>query len=279
MIVIVVTTMLRLKAIITGRDPIFVELARNDPLSKLKVIVAREKNIPLEQLVLAGEYAGREEVAVGTLKLTNNQPVFLSIVSEPKQSVIDEQLEMVERYEEEVTIDHIYLPIRIDGFEGKGCIDTGANGSVMSEEFARRVGLEGTIDRRITGQMKGVGQSAMVGRIHRCPVKLGTRLYLTMVDIIESFGVDEFDLLIGCDFLKRNRVVIDFENDVMKIGGETIFFGANAPKYVVPNFFGSDELSCNKLVELFNCDHWRAKQALERCGGNLEAAAELLISA
>ena len=111
------------------------------------------------------------------------------------------------------------------------CIDTGAQRTVMSLECVKANGLMRHVDRRYAGQAIGVGGSVQVlGRIPAGVVELqfgshnedNMSAMAPSITVIERVGPktgdsQSIDLLLGLDFLRDHRAVLDLERDDVQL--------------------------------------------------------------
>ena len=51
-------------------------------------------------------------------------------------------------------------------------------------------------------------------------------------------NIDQYDYILGLQFLRNNRVHLDFGEDVLKIGGHLVLNSIEAEKRVTPNAGG-----------------------------------------
>ncbi len=117
---------------------------------------------------------------------------------------------------------------QINGVTISPMIGTGANGTLMSESFSRACGIFDLIDRRFEGVARGVSTGKIIGRVHAASIELGGHDFFTSYTIIERMGCH---VILGLDFLRRNRCSIDFHRNQLILPFE---------KTVVPIFDVSD---------------------------------------
>ena len=268
-------TTIKLRVVVSGRDPLLLSLSPESRLECVRQLFSEQRSVPLDRLMFTGELLGREQLTLRELRLTNGYPVFLDLIASPDQQLIDNQLqyEAVDNRPE-----HLMLYSKANGYDCTLCVDTGAQITCASVEYVTKIGLEAVIDRRCVGQMKGVGTTNMVGVIHACPIKFGNSVYSVRVSVLEKFGQDndtDFDMLLGCDFLKARRCVIDLEYDKMRVDG--IWLPLNSTLPVAPEPVTKVDPSCTQLIELFGCNYEVAQKALKRANGDLEVAAGLIL--
>ena len=103
-------------------------------------------------------------------------------------------------------------------------LDTGAQRTVMSIQAAERSGfLRTNMDRRYAGgNAAGVsGSCAIVGRVPAglCQIHLGGGIVVPSpaIYIIESSAGDGVDFLLGLDFLRDHKAVIDLFDEELKM--------------------------------------------------------------
>ena len=98
----------------------------------------------------------------------------------------------------------------------------------MTKKCAERLGLERLIDTRFTGVAAGVGQATIYGKIHSGNLSmnessLNLQCAFTVLDHME-----QPEMLLGLDMMRRFQACIDLENNVLKIHGCQVPFLAEA---------------------------------------------------
>ena len=99
--------------------------------------------------------------------------------------------------------------------------DTAAMRTVMSYALAQKLGIVHHMDRRYAGQAVGVGSCAVLGRIPAGIFDL--HLYGTVtvpspaITILEESANDSVELLLGLDFLRENKAILDLRNEELRI--------------------------------------------------------------
>lgn len=126
------------------------------------------------------------------------------------------QLAMQESPESFASVYMLYIDVEINGVPVKAFIDSGAQSTVMSKDCAERTGVIGLVDPRFAGVAVGVGQAKIMGRVHLAPVKIAANFYNCSFSVLGQ--MNNMDLLIGLDMLKKYQCNIDLKNDLLHIG-------------------------------------------------------------
>jgi len=61
----------------------------------------------------------------------------------------------------------LYVNLEVNGVAVKAFVDSGAQMTIMTQEFAERCYLTRLIDKRFEGVARGVGTSKIIGQIHQ----------------------------------------------------------------------------------------------------------------
>lgn len=219
------------------------------------------------------------------------------------QEQIREQLEnVIEYYPESFGVVYmLYIDTEINGTPVKVFVDTGAQSTIMSLKCAEKCNITRFIDKAFKGIAKGVGTSAIVGRIHQVSMKIGKSFFPTSLTVIEN---SDIDVLLGLDMLKRHQCIIDLKNNVLHIGDEVVEFlhEKDIPKHGIENLnidnssISNDTNNNNSITnadtnlqskypeevikELMNLGNDRESviRALDAAEGNVELAASLLLN-
>ena len=64
-------------------------------------------------------------------------------------------------------IDMLYVKLEVNGVPVKAFVDSGAQMTIMTQEFAEKCFLTRLIDKRFHGTAQGVGSAPIIGRIHQ----------------------------------------------------------------------------------------------------------------
>lgn len=106
-------------------------------------------------------------------------------------------------------------------------VDTGAAASVMGSRVAEDLGILSQMDRRITGTAEGVGEVPIYGKLTNVPVQFGKVTINIDFYVLESLDLpDDSVVILGIDQMITHRMTIDFESDVVRIGGRA---GSSVP--------------------------------------------------
>lgn len=212
----------------------------------------------------------------------------------------------------------LYIPVTIhpnghslDNPVSKAFVDTGAQTSIISPDFCEKIGISNLIDKRFKGEVRGVGKSNILGRIHDVEVAIGDALIHLAFTVIDT----GMDLLLGLDMMRKFGMCIDLRENCLRVDGLKVSFldenevpstfndlnngqqlgsgniftpGAfNNPQTsasqaaaqaaqarITPSSSVSDD-SIAQLVSL-GFPRQEAIRALQQCNGNVEVAASLL---
>jgi DNA damage-inducible protein 1 len=100
----------------------------------------------------------------------------------------------------------------------KAFVDSGAQMTIMTEDFAKRCHLERLLDTRFHGTAVGVGSSRILGRVHAAPMKVSGHFITSSITVLEQKSGPQF--IFGLDMLKRHRCRLEFAPDA-KAGGDS----------------------------------------------------------
>ncbi|MCO5591895.1 hypothetical protein L7F22_045888 [Adiantum nelumboides] len=110
----------------------------------------------------------------------------------------------------------LYVDMEVNGVPIKAFVDSGAQMTIISKSCAERCGLLRLLDKRYVGIAKGVGQSAIVGRIHVAHIKIGGKFYMCSFTVLEESDVE---FIFGLDMLRKHQCAIDLKDSVLRVGG------------------------------------------------------------
>lgn len=180
----------------------------------------------------------------------------------------------------------LYVKLEINGHPVQAFVDSGAQMTIMTEQFAEKIGLLRLVDKRFAGLAVGVGQSKIIGRVHQAPLKISDQYLSSSVVILEQKDGPPF--IFGLDNLIRHQCCIDLESMKLKFGPagvEVPFLHEHEIQHTDSRLMsnegpsvsssGSLDDKIEKLMAL-GFDRERSRRALEITRGNEEAAASLL---
>ena len=115
----------------------------------------------------------------------------------------------------------LYLDCTVNKEHMVALVDTGAQASVMSLEFARRCRVDMLMDTRVGGMATGVGTADIVGKVWACDVAIGGTFYEASFLVVASAHLD---CIIGLDFMRRYLCTIDLARGAICIGDNVVPF-------------------------------------------------------
>jgi predicted aspartyl protease len=139
-----------------------------------------------------------------------------------------EQIQSVLEQHPELFFKHsmLYVRVAINGVpDFLALVDTGAQSSVIGIKAAARA--EVSRDDRVTGTVLGVGEQKVQGVAHIAHIKLGSCVFpaaFVVADLNPVLAARSYELILGIDFLRRNRAVIDMGREALVIDSETVPF-------------------------------------------------------
>eukprot|EP00210_Caulerpa_lentillifera_P007891 g7532.t1 len=180
----------------------------------------------------------------------------------------------------------LYVSMEINDHPVQAFVDTGAQMTIMTEEFAQKTGLLRLVDKRFEGVAIGVGESKIIGRVHQAPLKIAEQYLSSSVAIINQKAGPPF--IFGLDNLIRHQCCVDLESMKLKFGsvGVEIPF---LPEHLIVHHDSrlthgegqssetpiASEDKIQRLMDL-GFDRLRCVRALQETGGNEETAAAIL---
>lgn len=149
---------------------------------------------------------------------------FARLFAPPQQQrnknskAIDEnyRMAMEENPESFARVYMLYIDVEVNGVKVKAFVDSGAQTTIMSKKCAVDCGIINMVDPRFAGVAMGVGSATILGRVHLAPLKIGGQFYNASFSVLDQ--VQNVELLIGLDLLKRYQCNIDLRNDILHIG-------------------------------------------------------------
>jgi len=104
--------------------------------------------------------------------------------------------------------------MEVNGVPVQAMVDSGAEITVMTQEFAEKCSLMRLIDKRFSGTAHGVGQSKIIGRVHQAPLKVGED-YVTSSLVVLEHNTD-MPFIFGLDNLIRHQASDPHQNSVLE---------------------------------------------------------------
>ncbi|KAG5368505.1 DNA damage-inducible protein 1 [Yarrowia sp. C11] len=221
----------------------------------------------------------------------DNQKRIMEII---RQENVEESYQNAMEHHPEMFIrtDMLYIDCRINGHDVKAFVDTGAQMTILSEEFCEKVGLTHMLDVKFAGVARGVGSGKILGRVHSVPLQIGSSFFPASVSVIEG---NQLKFILGLDMLKRFKANVNLRTNQLEIGEEKASFLGEKD---LPDEFGKlgeeqepkqgsggagssgESFKDEDIVNLMSLGHSREKVviALKQTDGDVELAASLLFS-
>lgn len=102
----------------------------------------------------------------------------------------------------------LYIDGKINNTSVTIFVDTGAQNTVISENFAQRANLMQITDHRYSSKVYGVGTQDSVGKIFRLQLEIKGKFFVLSATVLKNFG---HDMLLGLDMMTRHHCLIDLK--------------------------------------------------------------------
>lgn len=138
-----------------------------------------------------------------------------------KKNNIDSQMEHAMEHNPEsfAQTTMLYVNCHINDHSAKAFVDSGAQMTFISADFARQCHVDHLIDTRWMGVARGVGTQNIVGRVHCVQLQIAGAFLQMSVSVLAD---QQMDILIGLDMLKRYQCVINLRRNVLEIGSANV---------------------------------------------------------
>jgi DNA damage-inducible protein 1 len=139
---------------------------------------------------------------------------------ERKKKVEEQYFQMMEEYPESMgRVLMLYIPCKINGHEIQAFVDSGAQMTIMSEQYAREVGILDLVDKRFSGTAAGVGTGKILGKVHMAQLEISGVFFpcsITVMETPKDKNAQDMPFLFGLDMLKRHVCQIDLQAGCLK---------------------------------------------------------------
>jgi DNA damage-inducible protein 1 len=199
-------------------DPMLAEAVLADDRTMLIAILEERTRAKME----------KEELENRRIDELNRAPDSAAAQAEIEKRIHDENV--AKNYE--AAVEHIpesfgrvvmlYIPCVVNGIPCQAFVDSGAQSTIMSVEFATKCNIMRLVDTRFAGMAQGVGTAPIVGRVHLAQIKIGSQFYPFSITVID--GKKGVEFLLGLDMLRRHQCTIDLRQDGLQVGGELVKF-------------------------------------------------------
>ncbi|KAL6931239.1 hypothetical protein ACO0R3_002700 [Hanseniaspora guilliermondii] len=203
-----------------------------DPIEKLRIKLINDPNthsvLKEDFLFSLIQFKALIEFAKVQTK-TENSPYFSRNLADVLKNYNDMadiayQYKIHEQYQHSYTYDPesfttscmLYIPIKINNVPILAFVDSGAEKSILSSDFLEGLKLDKMLDKRFVGQARGVGTSNITGRLHHVMLTFDNEFLPHSLTVLDSLGSA---VLIGLDFMRKYKCIIDFNTNSFKITG------------------------------------------------------------
>ena len=126
----------------------------------------------------------------------------------------------------------LFIKASLGGACCHALVDTGAQASILcSSIVAQNKQISDLVDKRFTGIARGVGQSAIMGRIHSIELTLwqeGPKQEAVVLPcsfhVMDMTNSGKITMILGLDMLKRHQVILNMEKNHLSVHGYKISF-------------------------------------------------------
>ena len=220
------------------------EIEESSTCEELIGCVSTLHNISPEKITITlNDKIIEKDVVISTMDL-GNILFFKAIVAKPNDEFLDEMFDkkqqlLIEEQIRKEQVEHnlqyayentpeafirfslLWVEVEINGQKSLALVDTGAQSSIIPYEIAQKCHVDYLIDKRYQTITQGVGVQVSKGRIHALNVKVGKHIW-TNAFMVLTGSIDH--LILGIDWMMKNRAIIDLTERCIILQGEKIPF-------------------------------------------------------
>lgn len=112
-------------------------------------------------------------------------------------------------------IKNIKLYVKINGVTLLALIDTGSSNTIMSNKSIHKCYLDSLLDSKINNAIYGFNNiNKLIGRIWFTQINIRDIDFMASICVVDKLPLN-FDIIIGCDFMKYNNFTLNFKNSIV----------------------------------------------------------------
>jgi len=115
---------------------------------------------------------------------------------------------------------------QINGLHIQIYIDSGAEMSIITRDVIKILDLEDIVDIEVNGNVSSIGNQPVpiFGKVHIVDVKIMDKKFPFSLIVIDKKETRDMSLILGLDMLIKHKCSIDFEKNLLIIGGIEVNF-------------------------------------------------------
>lgn len=160
-----------------------------------------------------------------------------------------------------VSTEMLFIDASINNTRVQAFIDTGAQTTVISKDFAERAGLMKNVDKRFASQIKGVGSQMSLGRIWNFNIEIKGKFFPISAIVLPVFG---HEVLIGLDAMKRHNVLLDLKNMTLNIPSQNMICQFLKDHEIIHIPLDEFSKKVSKVMETTGVDSNKARELLKK---------------
>lgn len=160
-----------------------------------------------------------------------------------------------------VSTEMLYIEASVNHTQVQVFVDTGAQTTVISKDFAERAGLMKNVDKRFASEVKGVGQQMSLGRIWNFNVEINGKFFPISAIVLPVFG---HEVLLGLDAMKRHNMNLDLKNMALNIPSQEMVCPFLKDHEIIHIPLGLFSIKMSKVMETCGVDPKKARELLKK---------------
>jgi len=269
-------------------NPELAEAVRTNDISRVETIItqARERESQRQQ-----ELA---QLYLNPMDVESQRKIEELIQQKNIEENFHQAIEHTPEFFGSVTM--LYVNMVVNNVPVQAFVDTGAQMTIMSQDFAEKCSLTRLIDKRFSGMAFGVGQSRIVGQVHQAPLQVAGEFIASSLIVLEQSQGPPF--IFGLNNLIRHQCMVDLkamklifgsinvevpflvEHEIEELketrsgtGMGSSSSQPNEPSNAAPSTVPEEKIQ--RLMSL-GFDRQRCIEALQMAGGNEDIAVDIL---